>query len=41
MRDERIALTGVTGHKIYILGKIRVTIPGRTEDTPHNVCGKR
>jgi len=27
MRDERIALTGVTGHKIYTLGKIRATIP--------------
>jgi len=26
MRDERIALTGVMGHKIYTLGKIRATI---------------
>jgi len=27
MRDKRIALMGVTGHKIYTLGKIRATIP--------------
>jgi len=27
MRDERIALTGVTGHKIYTFEKIRATIP--------------
>jgi len=27
VRDESIALTGVTGHKIYTLGKIRATIP--------------
>jgi len=27
MRDERIALTGVTGHKIYTFGKIWATIP--------------
>ncbi|KAL6258277.1 hypothetical protein P5V15_008350 [Pogonomyrmex californicus] len=26
MREERLALTGVTGHKIHILGKIRATI---------------
>ncbi|KAL6254132.1 hypothetical protein P5V15_014754 [Pogonomyrmex californicus] len=26
MREERLALTGVTGHKIHILGKITATI---------------
>ncbi|KAL6260862.1 hypothetical protein P5V15_008392 [Pogonomyrmex californicus] len=26
MREERLVLTGVTGHKIHILGKIRATI---------------
>lgn len=26
MREERLALTEVTGHKIYILGKIRATM---------------
>ncbi|KAL6263056.1 hypothetical protein P5V15_005853 [Pogonomyrmex californicus] len=26
MREERLALTGVTGHKIHTLGKIRATI---------------
>jgi len=36
MRDERIALTGVTGHKIYTLGKIRAT-----KNMSHNIYGKR
>jgi len=31
IRDEQIALTGVTGHKIYTLGKIRATIPLREQ----------
>jgi len=40
MRDERIALTGVTGHKIYTLGKIRATIPLGEQKIRYHVCGK-
>jgi len=37
MRDERIALTGVTGHKIYTLGKIRAIIRLREQRIRHTM----
>ncbi|KAL6267939.1 hypothetical protein P5V15_001007 [Pogonomyrmex californicus] len=41
MREERLALTGVTGHKIHTLGKIRATITLGDREIRHYVCGKR
>lgn len=37
MREEKMALTGVTGHKIHTLGKIRATITLGTREVRHTI----
>jgi len=37
MREERMALTGVTRHKIHTIGKIRATIPLRNRNIRHTI----
>jgi len=37
VQDERIALTGVTGYKIYTFGKIRVIIPLGKQKIRHTI----
>ena len=37
IRDERMTLTGVTGHKIHTLGKLRATIKLGDEEIRHTV----
>jgi len=37
MHEERMVLTGVTGHKIHTIGKIRATIPLRNRKIRHTI----
>jgi len=37
MREERMVLTGITGHKIHTIGKIRATIPLRDRKIRHTI----
>jgi len=37
MREERMVLTEVTGHKIHTIGKIKTTIPLRNRRIRHTI----
>jgi len=37
MREERMVLTGITGHKIHTIGKIRATISPRNRRIRHTI----